>query len=131
MSSNVRPYMLCLIYQISKWAKKALHQTANDWKKAGWLLSAVSIVLPCWIGGIIMVLGLYGITQIIGFYILSRSYSPCQPDGKFSLIWGRYTPWTRSGFFQITLAFGNLNFSQAKAIDVIWDVVRPSHFHIL
>ena len=131
MSSNIKPYTLNLICQIYKWAKKGLHHIADDWRKAGWLLSVVSIVLPCWVGGLIILLGFYAFSETIGFSSSSSSFTPCQPDGKFNLIWGRYTPWTRSGFFQITLPFGSLNFSQAKAIDVAWDIVRLSHFHIL
>ncbi|KAF1975556.1 hypothetical protein BU23DRAFT_441890, partial [Bimuria novae-zelandiae CBS 107.79] len=34
-----------------------------------------------------------------------------------------YSYWSRTGFFQITLALGDLSFGQAKLIDVVWDVV--------
>lgn len=45
----------------------------------------------------------------------------CQPDGTF----GRpsdYNAWGISGFFQITLRSGSLTFTEAKIIDVIWDI---------
>ncbi|KAH7092084.1 hypothetical protein FB567DRAFT_625156 [Paraphoma chrysanthemicola] len=48
--------------------------------------------------------------------------SACQPDGSFDLQPGSFRYWSRSGFFEITLGFGTLTFTQAKAIDVIWDV---------
>ncbi|KAI1173350.1 hypothetical protein F4777DRAFT_558166 [Nemania sp. FL0916] len=46
----------------------------------------------------------------------------CRPDGTFSPFWG-YSFWDSSGFFQITLAFGNFTFSEAKILDVAWDIV--------
>ncbi|KAF1349222.1 hypothetical protein EJ07DRAFT_55095, partial [Lizonia empirigonia] len=49
--------------------------------------------------------------------------SACLPDDSFSLDPREYRYWSRSGFFQITLGFGRLSFTQAKAIDVIWDIV--------
>ncbi|KAH7068137.1 hypothetical protein BKA63DRAFT_521202 [Paraphoma chrysanthemicola] len=48
--------------------------------------------------------------------------SACQPDGSFDLQPGSFRYWSRSGFFEITLGFGTLTFTQAKAVDVIWDV---------
>ena len=50
----------------------------------------------------------------------------CRPDGEFSLESYDYNYWDTSGFFQITLGFGALEFSQAKAVDVVWDVVSFS-----
>lgn len=54
---------------------------------------------------------------------VSDDSSACLPDDSFSLAPEEYRYWSRSGFFQITLGFGTLDFTQAKAIDVIWDVV--------
>ena len=51
--------------------------------------------------------------------------SACPPDGVFN-IYDAYNPWALSGFFQITLGFGDLSFSSAKAIDVLWDFVSIS-----
>ncbi|KZM27916.1 uncharacterized protein EKO05_0010306 [Ascochyta rabiei] len=48
--------------------------------------------------------------------------SACLPDDSFNLQPGSYQYWSNSGFFQITLGFGRLTFTQAKAIDVIWDM---------
>ncbi|XPS95522.1 hypothetical protein M3J09_004810 [Ascochyta lentis] len=49
--------------------------------------------------------------------------SACLPDDSFNLQPSTYRYWSNSGFFQITLGFGHLTFTQAKAIDVIWDIV--------
>src|SRR3569833_514602 len=50
-------------------------------------------------------------------------WSACKPDGSFNPHWISYDVWSISGFFQITMGFGALTFTQAKVIDVIWDVV--------
>jgi hypothetical protein len=47
----------------------------------------------------------------------------CYPDGTFTLFPDKYNYWDVSRFFQITIAFGQLTFAQAKVIDVAWDVV--------
>ncbi|KAI0100738.1 hypothetical protein GGR51DRAFT_343207 [Nemania sp. FL0031] len=49
--------------------------------------------------------------------------SACHPDGTFSLFREAYNPWAASGFFQTTLAFGNLTYTDAKAVDIVWDIV--------
>jgi hypothetical protein len=56
--------------------------------------------------------------------------SACPPDGYFDL-YGGFGYWQISGFFQITLPFGSLDFTQAKVIDIIWDVVsRILYLHV-
>jgi hypothetical protein len=47
----------------------------------------------------------------------------CMPDGSFNAGLDPYNMWSSSGFFQITLGFGELSFGTAKFIDVAWDVV--------
>ncbi len=53
---------------------------------------------------------------------IPRELSYCSPGGDFSLD-SEYNPWSVSQMFQITMGVGRLTFSQAKLIDVIWDVV--------
>ncbi|KAF2434612.1 hypothetical protein EJ08DRAFT_627574 [Tothia fuscella] len=45
------------------------------------------------------------------------------PDGSFSLNPASYNPWKPSGFFQITMGFGELSFGMAKFIDIAFDIV--------
>ncbi|KAI1614701.1 hypothetical protein EDD36DRAFT_162615 [Exophiala viscosa] len=55
-----------------------------------------------------------------------RLYQPnnaCQPDSAFRVGYGSYDIWTISGFFQITLAYGQLSFTAAKIITVCWDII--------
>ncbi|KAH6671497.1 hypothetical protein F5X68DRAFT_264754 [Plectosphaerella plurivora] len=46
----------------------------------------------------------------------------CQPDSTFRDD-DDYNNWALSGIFQINLRFGSLSFTQAKLIDVAWDVI--------
>lgn len=47
----------------------------------------------------------------------------CLPDGSFSMA-RRFQYWQISGFFQITLPFPQrLSFTEAKVVDIIWDLV--------
>lgn len=70
-----------------------------------------------------------GFSMLCYFATSSRvadNSSACLPDDSFSLDPREYRYWSRSGFFQITLGFGRLTFTQAKAIDVIWDIVSTA-----
>jgi hypothetical protein len=82
-----------------------------------------------WFGGVVWFLGLVGSLAVIvtGASLFFRSdRMACQADGTFRLDPRTYSMWSSSGFFQITLGWGTLTFAQAKAIDIIWDVVgRP------
>lgn len=53
----------------------------------------------------------------------AASQSACLPDGRFSTDPSTYDPWSRPGFFEITLGHGELSYTQAKVIDIAWDVV--------
>lgn len=56
-----------------------------------------------------------------GFAAAGRT--ACLPDGRFSTDPSTYNPWSRPGFFEITLGHGDLSYTQAKVIDIAWDVV--------
>ncbi|MBE3044270.1 hypothetical protein IMZ48_17215 [Candidatus Bathyarchaeota archaeon] len=47
----------------------------------------------------------------------------CQPDGSFSTHARDFDWWAPKGFFEITVAFGDLNFTQVKSLDIAWQVV--------
>ncbi|KAJ0114428.1 hypothetical protein J7T55_010817 [Diaporthe amygdali] len=50
----------------------------------------------------------------------SDYWNYCAPDGSFSL--EPTNPWNLDWTFQIVLAFGSLTFTQAKVVDVVWDI---------
>jgi hypothetical protein len=87
-----------------------------------------------WKQGLFMVFCLFGFIGLcfaLGISIavtktssnLTAKPTACRPDGSFSLDPTTYNYWDSSGFFQVTLGFGDLSFTQAKAIDVVWDIV--------
>lgn len=47
----------------------------------------------------------------------------CQPDGQFNPVVNSYVWWSWDGVFQVTMAFGELSFTQAKVVDIVWDLV--------
>lgn len=51
----------------------------------------------------------------------SEYWNYCAPDGSFSL--KPTNPWNPDWAFQIVLAFGSLSFTQAKVVDIVWDIV--------
>ena len=53
---------------------------------------------------------------------VSQELQYCVPGGDFNL-YHKYNPFSLSHAFQITLSFGRFTFSQAKTIDVAWDIV--------
>ncbi|KAI1421473.1 hypothetical protein F5Y12DRAFT_718434 [Xylaria sp. FL1777] len=72
------------------------------------------IFLFLWLAGLVTTLIILGV-------FLNPPASACRPDGTFSPFTG-YSYWDASGFFQITLAFGNFTFTQVKVIDTAWDI---------
>lgn len=68
----------------------------------------------------------------------SRSYAGqfnnCNANGTFTPSHSpTFSLWDGSGLFQITLTWGHMTFSQAKALDVLWDIVvgRGGQFILL
>jgi hypothetical protein len=92
----------------------------HDLKTIRWARFGKWFAFFCWVsclGGLVIYLAVVGSSPS-----LYRA-SACQPDGKFSIFRDTYSWWAPSSFFQITLGFGNLDFAQAKAVDIAWDVV--------
>lgn len=57
-------------------------------------------------------------------WLFKVNYEGCYPDDTFSPFEeATYNYFSASGFFQVTLGFGSMTFTQAKVCDVIWDLV--------
>ncbi|KAI0543541.1 hypothetical protein F4679DRAFT_568346 [Xylaria curta] len=70
-----------------------------------------------------LILWFVGLFTVIAILVQLRPPSAaCRPDGTFSAYEG-YRYWDSSGFFQITLTFGDFTFTEVKVIDIVWDVV--------
>lgn len=101
---------------ISSWQKG--HQEARRDMRRNWL---IFIIVLFWVVELIICL----IVLLILNGIWTDQFSACQPDGTFSIVGTRdFSYWSSSGFFQISMGMGALTFSQAKAIDIVWDIVR-------
>ncbi|OTA56503.1 hypothetical protein K449DRAFT_306300, partial [Hypoxylon sp. EC38] len=87
------------------------------WARVGlWTLLAVWSII---ILGLFIFLALYG---PLSSDFESR-YTACRSDGSFNIMVYEYNAWSASGFFEINLGFGNLTFTQAKVIDISWDII--------
>lgn len=110
------------------WAETC-YELRNDLrfsKPTNWRRTAA--VYSVWILFTLWVLGLLACCFFVPFYVGMNEISAgdvlweyCAPDGSFSL--EPTNPWKPQWAFQITLAFGSLTFTQAKAIDIVWDIV--------
>lgn len=97
-------------------------QACSDFRaRAGRGCLWISAVL--WFLGLTTGLVLLSVWSVFESSALAARGSACLPDDSFSLRPDTYRYWSNSGFFQITLGAGSLTFTQAKAIDVIWDIV--------
>lgn len=89
-----------------------------DFKNVRWRRVAA------WIGFLFWVCGLPVMIIVVGLTYGEEVKSACSPDGSFNKYDKPYSLWAASGFFQITMRFGNLTFEKVKIIDIIWDIVR-------
>ncbi|KAK4225139.1 hypothetical protein QBC38DRAFT_531377 [Podospora fimiseda] len=54
----------------------------------------------------------------------NQNFGTCKPGGKFSPWWfGSWSYWSDGGFFEITLGSGKFTFTEAKVIDIFWDLL--------
>ncbi|KAI3332228.1 hypothetical protein HD806DRAFT_479848 [Xylariaceae sp. AK1471] len=102
-----------IIPSLVRCVKEAWQETRTD-LSTRWPL----FFLVLWFAGLIAV----QIQIILGLFSVRPSTSACRPDGTFSPF-DDYTYWDASGFFQINLGFGSFTFTEAKIIDIVWDIV--------
>jgi hypothetical protein len=100
--------------------RQTWREARRDVRGIRWGRGCLWFLFICWILGLLMCMIIMP-TLWSGYYISSA----CLPDGSFS-IFAEYNPWDIHGFFQITSGFGELTFTQAKVVDVVWDVVSCS-----
>lgn len=97
--------------------RESWREAVRDMRTIRWARGGLWFLFFCWVAGLLTCL-------IIVPLIWSNYYmsSACLPDGTFS-IYEIYDVWDIKGFFQITSGFGELTFTEAKVVDVVWDVV--------
>jgi hypothetical protein len=117
--STISTVLRAICSRVTTFWREGHHQAAKDcrarWRRGAlWLLAVICVTLL-----------IYTLTLVISngsgdFYLGGNA---CQPDGSFSVDPAAFRYWSSSGFFQITLGFGSMSFTQVKVIDVAWDVV--------
>ncbi len=86
------------------------------------------IIFTIWGGFLYWLLLILSRAAVSGVFFMTA----CQPGGSFSPYGDDYNWWSKDGFFEITYGFGSLSFTEAKIIDVAWDLVsRPTVFLVL
>lgn len=102
---------------LASW-RKTWRDVVHDFKVVRWGRGGLWVLFLCWAGGLLT-------ADVLVPLLATResaSGSACQADGSFDVI-TRYNAWDLDDFFQITAGFGHLSFTQAKMVDVAWDVV--------
>lgn len=91
----------------------------TKWRLAGWITLSVTITLSALTG-----LMLAWTIAPAYFNESSTGYVACLPNGAPYFYWSPESAniWNPDLFLSITLGFGPLTFTQAKAIDIIWDL---------
>jgi hypothetical protein len=106
--------------------RTAHYQAWNDFKTR-WRRGLFWVMCFTIFSGLLLELLLVASMRVI-YSTEFGSATVCHPNGKFDLNPNTYSYWDASGFFQITMPYGTLTFTQAKTIDVIWDVVGTFSF---
>jgi hypothetical protein len=90
-------------------------------------------IFTIWLTTLLTMMFMFALFGALGeefYWVLENEGKACMPDGTFSVDSSNFRWFSISGFFQITLEFGNLNFTQVKAIDIIGDIVsHRMHSH--
>lgn len=115
------------------WIKRCWRDVVSDLRSAPWKRFGKSYLLGVWVFCLVILattlplcLYLIGLGSSVDFNLVGDSGlgpSGCLPNDAFSARSMAYNIFDPSGLFQITHGFGTLTFTQAKVIDLIWDIV--------
>ncbi|RAR06361.1 hypothetical protein DDE82_003431 [Stemphylium lycopersici] len=94
------------------------HQAVKDFR-ARWWSCLLWLLAFAWLLALFISFGVLIATGIGSL----GDRGACLPDGRFAVDPSMYRYFSGSGFFEITLGFGRMSFTQVKAIDVSWDIL--------
>lgn len=123
------------LYAAGRWVSRQWKETTREVLAdlrdgRSWRPFLVLLFLS-WIGFLLFAITTLGASSY-GYSLQGALNTACKPDDSFTPFANDYSPWGSSGFFQITLAFGPLDFTPAKVIDICWDVVsHECNFHLV
>ncbi|KAK4168334.1 hypothetical protein QBC43DRAFT_360203 [Cladorrhinum sp. PSN259] len=102
--------------------KKKIDERKLELTKPTWssrlLFHAKWIFLYIWVTALVTL-----IVLLSKFGSVSMPHTACRPDRTFSLYKENFSRWPRSTFFEVTVAGGSFSFTQAKMIDITWDLI--------
>lgn len=116
---------------LAKLCTEIRNEVPHDLKSTKWRRTAASyfkwLGFSIWAPGLIVLCVIFPLVITPSISLESSEYwNYCAPDGSFSL--DPTNPWNPDWTFQIVLAFGSLSFTQAKVIDIVWDIVSSDNF---
>ncbi|KAI2621152.1 hypothetical protein GGR54DRAFT_90698 [Hypoxylon sp. NC1633] len=117
-----QPSSISFYEKISSQWKGACREALSDLRSIGWARAGLWTLFVVWTMAMLGCL-IYLIQYGLDSSIANGTQSACSADGNFHLFITEYSSWAASGFFEITLGFGNLSFTQAKVIDIAWDII--------
>lgn len=120
-SLQAKPYTSATFWRESH--RQALADIRDRWCVAG-----SRFLILTWLLGLcvsLVILTKLSSPSRVGDLPIER-FAACAPDGKFYVYPERYRFWSAPSFFDITLAHGNVTFTQAKVVDLAWDIVSNS-----
>jgi len=94
-----------------------------DFHATNWSFTLPSFLFYLWNIALAIAIVIFSLWESNGDRPVLSWETACKPDGSFQIYSILYSNWVVSGFFQITMGFGTLTFTQAKVIDIIWDIV--------
>ncbi|KAM7193918.1 hypothetical protein V8F20_008188 [Naviculisporaceae sp. PSN 640] len=111
------------------WIKRCKHDVFSDLRSAQWKNFGKAYLLGIWVFFLIILattlpacLYLIGIGYASYFAHYGLEPAGCLPNDAFNARSMDYNIFDPSGLFQITHGFGTLSFTEAKVIDLIWDI---------
>ncbi|KAI1779343.1 hypothetical protein F4818DRAFT_247220 [Hypoxylon cercidicola] len=109
---------------ILKQCNAAYGEVLSDLQSIRWARGGLWSLFGAWI---LSLLGLFAALVFTGFAPdIASSYSEttaCRSDNSFNVNTYAYIIWARLGFFEIHLGGGSLTFTEAKVIDISWDII--------
>ncbi|KAK3985250.1 hypothetical protein QBC44DRAFT_251050, partial [Cladorrhinum sp. PSN332] len=101
---------------IDSTGENARPSSPSKQQKSRWVQFGIPTLLFTWLTVVCFVVVL--VSSAYG-----GTHGACKPDGSFSPYVDDYSLWSGAGFFSIEICMGKLSFSQAKVIDIFWDMV--------
>ncbi|KAK0653027.1 hypothetical protein B0T16DRAFT_110220 [Cercophora newfieldiana] len=141
IAKRTRTFTFPVLLRAQSW--RTWRDTAReDLKSMEWLVALRWTAMALWAYGLVFALAslsslaadhldtpdfishfldIFGLRSKLWF--LSAQKTACQPNGNFSMYPYTYRWWSMADFFEITMGFKSLSFTQAKVVDIVSGMV--------